>query len=138
MLRLAGERDQLKVVADQVGAPTSAQWLAEIGLEMAGSRVESGIYHAVPDGKTSWHGLAVFAIETAASYGEGIEVRSKNIHPIPAKEYLLPAKRPYNSRLNNDKLKKALSKMAFTGQYPHWRDQVEQYVKQYVKQSLKS
>jgi dTDP-4-dehydrorhamnose reductase len=138
MLRLAGERDQLKVVADQVGAPTSAHWLAEIGLEMAGSRVESGIYHAVPDGKTSWHGLAVFAIETTASYGEGIEVRSKNIYPIPATEYPLPSKRPYNSRLNNDKLKKALSEMAFTGQYPHWRNQVEQYVKEYVKQLSKS
>jgi dTDP-4-dehydrorhamnose reductase len=138
MLRLAAERDQLKVVADQVGVPTSAQWLAEIGLQMVGSRVGSGIYHAVPDGETSWHGLAVFAIETAASYGEGIEIRSENIHPIPATEYPLPAKRPYNSRLNNQKLKKALSDMAFTGQYPHWRTQVEQYVIDFVESSLKS
>ncbi len=84
MLRLAVERDQLKVVADQVGAPTSAEWLAEVGVQMAGSRVESGIYHAVPDGEVSWHGLAVFAIETAASYGEGIELKSENILPIPA------------------------------------------------------
>jgi dTDP-4-dehydrorhamnose reductase len=138
MLRLAAERDQLKVVADQVGAPTSAQWLAEIGVQIAGSRVESGIYHAVPDGETSWHGLAVFAIETAASSGEGIEVRSENILPIPATDYPVPAKRPYNSRLSNAKLKKALSEMAFTGQYPHWQEQVEAYVKEYVSNSLKS
>ncbi len=138
MLRLAVERDQLKVVADQVGVPTSAQWLAEIGVQIAGSRVESGIYHAVPDGETSWHGLAVFAIETAASCGQGIEIKSQNIQAIPATGYPLPAKRPYNSRLNNDKLKKALSEMAFTGQYPHWREQVEQYVKECVEQSLKS
>jgi dTDP-4-dehydrorhamnose reductase len=138
ILRLAAEREQLKVVADQVGVPTSAQWLAEIGVQMAGSRVESGIYHAVPDGETSWHSLAVFAIETAASYGEGIELRAENIHPILATEYPLPAKRPYNSRLNNQKLKKALSEMAFTGQYPHWLGQVEQYVKEYVEQALKS
>ncbi len=138
MLRLAGERDQLKVVADQVGAPTSAQWLAEVGVQMVGSRVESGIYHAVPDGETSWHSLALFAIETAASYGEGIEVKSENILPIPATDYLVPAKRPYNSRLNNQKLKKALSNMAFTGQYPHWQGQVEDYVKDYVTSSLKS
>jgi dTDP-4-dehydrorhamnose reductase len=138
MLRLAGERDQLKVVADQVGAPTSAQWLAEVGVQMAGSRLESGIYHAVPDGEVSWHGLAVFAIETAASCGEGIEVKSENILPIPATDYPLPAARPYNSRLSNQKLKKALSEMAFTGQYPHWRDQVEKYVKQVVEESLKS
>jgi dTDP-4-dehydrorhamnose reductase len=138
MLRLAGERDQLKVVADQVGAPTSAQWLAEVGVQMAGSRLESGIYHAVPDGEVSWHGLAVFAIETGASCGEGIEVKSENILPIPATDYQLPAARPYNSRLDNQKLKKALSEMAFTGQYPHWQDQVEKYVKQVVEESLKS
>jgi dTDP-4-dehydrorhamnose reductase len=138
MVRLAAERDQLKVVADQVGTPTSAQWLAEIGLQMAGSRVESGIYHAVPDGETSWHGLAVFAIETAASSGEGIEVRSENILPIPATDYPVPAKRPYNSQLSNAKLKKALSEMAFAGQYPDWQEQVEAYVKEYVSNSLKS
>jgi dTDP-4-dehydrorhamnose reductase len=138
MLRLASERDQLKVVSDQVGAPTSAQWLAEVGVQMAGSRVESGIYHAVPDGEVSWHGLAVFAIETAASCGEGIELKSENILPIPATDYPVPAARPYNSRLSNQKLKKALSEMAFTGQYPHWRDQVEKYVKQVVEESLKS
>jgi dTDP-4-dehydrorhamnose reductase len=138
MLRLAGERDQLKVVADQVGAPTSAQWLAKVGVQMVGSRLESGIYHAVPDGEVHWHALAVFAVETAASYGEGIEVKSENILPIPATDYPVPATRPYNSRLSNQKLKKALSEMAFTGQYPHWRDQVEKYVKQVVEESLKS
>ncbi len=138
ILRLAGERDQLKVVADQVGAPTSAQWLAQVGVQIAGSRIESGIYHAVPDGDVSWYALAVFAIETAASYGEGIELKSENILPIPATDYPVPAARPYNSRLSNQKLKKALSEMAFTGQYPHWRDQVEKYVKQVVEESLKS
>jgi dTDP-4-dehydrorhamnose reductase len=109
-----------------------------VGIQITGSRVESGIYHTVPDGETSWHGLAVFAIETAASCGEGIVVKSENINPIPAIEYSLPAKRPYNSRLKNDKLKKALSEMTFTGQYPHWQEQVEQYVKQIVIESLKS
>jgi dTDP-4-dehydrorhamnose reductase len=138
MLRLAAERDQLKVVADQVGVPTSAQWLAEIGVQMAGSRLKSGIYHAVPDGETSWHGLAVFAIEAAANCGEGIEIKSENIQPISATEYPLPAKRPYNSRLNHQKLKKALSEMAYTNQYPHWQEQVEAYVRNYVEQSLKS
>jgi dTDP-4-dehydrorhamnose reductase len=138
MLRLASERDQLKVVADQVGAPTSAQWLAKVGVQIAGSRVESGVYHAVPDGETSWHGLAVFAIETAATSGEGIEVKSENILPIPATDYPVPARRPYNSRLSNAKLKKALSEMAFTTQYPHWQEQVETYVKEYVSNSLKS
>jgi dTDP-4-dehydrorhamnose reductase len=138
ILRLAVERDQLKVVADQIGAPTSAQWLAEVGIQIAGSRVESGIYHAVPDGETTWHGLAVFAIETAVTAGEGIELKSENILPISATDYPLPAKRPNNSGLNNAKLKKALSEMAFTNQYPHWQEQVEAYVKEYVTTSLRS
>ncbi len=138
MLRLAAERDQLKVVADQVGAPTSAQWLAEISVQMAGARVESGVYHVVPDGETSWHGLAIFAIQTAAGCGEDIKVRSENILPIPASDYPLPAKRPYNSRLSNAKLKKALSGMVFTDEYPNWQKQVEAYVKEYVSNSLKS
>ncbi len=138
MLRLASECDQLKVVGDQVGAPTSAQWLAEVGVQIAGSRVASGIYHAVPDGQTSWHGLAVFAIETAATCGEGIEVKSEKILPIPATDYPVPARRPYNSRLSNAKLKKALSEIAFTTEYPNWQEQVQAYVKEYVSNSLKS
>jgi dTDP-4-dehydrorhamnose reductase len=138
MLKLASERDSLKVVADQVGAPSSATWLAEIGVQLAGGGVASGIYHAVPDGEVSWHGLAIFAIEVAASYGEGLELKSEDIQAIPAKDYPLRATRPYNSRMNNQKLKKVLSDMAFTGQYPHWQEQVDCYVKNIVKESLKS
>ncbi len=137
MLRLADEKDQLKVVADQVGVPTSAQWLAEVGIQMAGSSLESGIYHVVPDDEVSWHGLAVFAIETAAIFGESIALKPENILPIPATDYPVPAARPHNSRLDNQKLKKALLEMGFTGQYPHWREQVERYVKQIVEESLK-
>ena len=132
MLRLARERDQLKVVSDQVGAPTSAQWLAEIGVQMAGSRVRSGIYHAVPDGETSWHDLALFAIKTAASCGPGILVKTENILPILSTDYPMPAKRPYNSRLTNQKLKKALSSMGSADQYPHWQTQVEGYIRDHV------
>jgi dTDP-4-dehydrorhamnose reductase len=142
MLRLAGERDQLKVVADQVGVPTSAGWLAEVGVHLAGlgsrSEVASGVYHAVPDGEVSWHGLSVFVIESAASCGEEVEVKSDNILPIPAADYPLPAPRPYNSRLNNGKLKKVLADTGFTGQYPQWQDQVSEYVSRIIKESLKS
>jgi dTDP-4-dehydrorhamnose reductase len=129
MLRLAGEREQLKVAADQIGAPISAQWLAQVGAQMAGSRVESGIYHAIPDCEISWHGLVVFAIETSATAGEGIELKSENILSIPAIDYLLSAKRPYNFCLSNVKLKKSLSEIDFTEQYPHWQKQVKAYVK---------
>jgi dTDP-4-dehydrorhamnose reductase len=138
MLKLAGERDSLKVVADQVGVPSSATWLAQIGVQLAGSKVASGVYNAVPDGEVSWHGLAMFAIEAGAAYGGGLELKSECIQAIPAKDYPLPAIRPYNSRMSNMKLKKVLSEMAFTGQYPHWREQVDCYVEKIVKESLKS
>jgi dTDP-4-dehydrorhamnose reductase len=138
IFRLAAEQDQVKVVNDQVGVPSSAQWLAEITVRIISSRIESGMYHAVPDGETSWYGLALFAIEIAATAGESIQVKSENILPIPAIDYPLPAKRPHNSRLNNAKLKQVLSQMAFTGQYPHWQEQVEAYVKNCVVKSLKS
>jgi dTDP-4-dehydrorhamnose reductase len=132
ILRLALKSDQLKVVNDQVGAPTSAQWLAEIGVQMAGSSVKSGIYHAVPDGETSWYDLALFAIKTAARCGPGIVVKTENILPILSTDYLMPAKRPYNSRLTNQKLKKALSNMGCADQYPHWQTQVEGYIRDHV------
>ncbi len=138
ILRLAGERNQLKVVADQVGAPTLAQWLAEVGVRIAGSKVESGIYHAVPDGQISWHGLATFVIETAASFAQDIRVKPENILPIPAIDYPVLARRPYNSRLSNAKLKKALLEMAFINQYPHWKEQVEAYVKMHVSNPSKA
>lgn len=138
ILRSACQRDQLEVVADQVGVPTSAKWLAKIAIQMINSELRSGIYHAVPDGETSWHGLAIFAIDIAASVSEAIQVKSENIRPIPATDYLLPGKRPYNSRMNNQKLKQALVQMAFTRHYPHWQEQVTDYVREYVVHSLKS
>ncbi len=137
ILHMSGESDQLKVVANQVGVPTSAQWLAEITLQMVGSKLESGIYHAVPDGETSWYSLAVFAIQSAAAAKGVIQVNSENILPVSAANYPSLARRPSNSRLNNAKLKKALSDMAFISEYPHWDEQVEMYVRDLVRTSLR-
>lgn len=138
ILHLSRENDELKVVKDQVGAPTSAKWLAQVGVQMAASQVESGIYHAVPDGELSRHSLAVFVIKIAASCGYGAKVKSKNILPVLAEYYAMSAKRVYNSRLNNAKLKKAMLEIAPSSQYPHWQEQVEAYVREYVLKSLKS
>lgn len=138
MLRLAAERDTLRIVADQYGAPTSASWLASIAIQMVGSKVDSGIYHAVPDGQTSWHGLAMFVIELARALGEGIKVQSENILPIDSSEYPSVAPRPKNSRMDNTRLKQALSQMAFADQFPSWQDQVSVYVQDFVRDSLKN
>jgi dTDP-4-dehydrorhamnose reductase len=138
ILRLAQEREDLKVVADQYGVPSSAAWLAQIALVLAASRVAGGVYHAVPDGVTSWHGLALFAIETAMQYGESVKTKLECVLPIATEEYPLPAIRPKNSRLNNQKLKQALSQMVCTHTYSNWREEVEVYVRHYVQDSLSS
>jgi dTDP-4-dehydrorhamnose reductase len=135
MLRLVGECEQLNVVADHIGAPTSAKWLAELGLQLACSKIESGIYHAVPDGETSRHSLAVFAIQIAATASDSIKIKLENISPIPATDYPMSAKRPYNSCLNNSKLKRALSERLFANNYPCWQEHVATYVKEYVTTS---
>jgi dTDP-4-dehydrorhamnose reductase len=138
MLGLASQREELKVIQDQRGCPTSSDWLAQITMQLIFSNTTSGVYHTVVDGETSWHGLAMFAIETARKAGEGILVNSESILPIPATAYPLPAPRPKNSCMQNQKLKEALKAMPFSADYPNWETQVERYVMNYVIEKLKS
>jgi dTDP-4-dehydrorhamnose reductase len=135
MLRLAAERSELKVVMDQWGVPTSASWLAELAVQLLGSQAQSGIYHCVPDGETSWHALAVYAIDLASASGHSLALKSENILPIPSSDYVTAAKRPHNSRLNHAKLKRALSEMAGASVYPEWQEHVKSYVQEYVQSS---
>ena len=111
ILRLAKDREELKVIEDQYGVPTSAEWLAQVSLDLAIdaqgalSKFPSGIYHAVPAGETSWHGLASLAVQTALEAGAVLKLDPESIKPIPAVEYPLPAPRPMNSRMSTDKLR---------------------------------
>lgn len=124
MLKLASEREQLKVISDQYGVPTSAEWLAQISLSVLNNATPSGIYHCVPEGETSWYSLAKFAIETAIKEGAIFKIKPELIQAIPANEYPMAASRPYNSRMNNQKLKLALKE-----NFPAWENQVSDYVK---------
>jgi dTDP-4-dehydrorhamnose reductase len=105
ILRLAKERESLKVIADQCGVPTNANWLAEVSLALALDEQHrlkpfpSGIYHAVPLGETTWHDLACFAVEEATGAGAVLKLRPEVIEAIPATDYPLPAPRPMNSRM---------------------------------------
>ena len=138
MLRLAKEKEHLRVVADQYGVPTSADWLAFLAMEFIQSTSPSGIYHAVPDGQTSWHQLALFAIELARKMGQDMTVTAQNVLAISSSEYPVAAPRPKNSCLSNDRLKQVLSDRTITQQFPTWQEQVTSYVKQYVGHALKS
>ena len=129
MLRLAGERDSLNVVADQFGAPTSAELIADVtALAVAAYRraaLADGIYHLTASGATSWHGLASYAIAGAKARGAAIKVDPAQICPIPTEAYPLPAKRPKNSRLDTGKLAAALGL-----HLPDWKIHVDRLIDQ--------
>ena len=120
MLRLAQEREQLKVIDDQIGAPTGAELIADVtalALRAVLQKPEqAGIYHLAAGGEVSWFDYARFVIEQARQRGLPIKVAPEAIEPIPTRAYPLPAKRPHNSRLDTRKLKQS-----FDLALPDWR-----------------
>jgi dTDP-4-dehydrorhamnose reductase len=120
MLRLAASHDTLRVVADQWGAPTSAELIADITAHaIRYMKPElSGIYHLAASGETNWHQYAKFVIEHAATMGAAI--KTTTIEPITTAEYPLPAKRPANSRLDCSKLQSTFNLVL-----PPWQYHVE-------------
>jgi dTDP-4-dehydrorhamnose reductase len=136
MLRLAADREELSVVADQVGAPTSAELIADVtaialgstGLDPDRLRTISGIYHLVAAGETSWHGFARHVIERASANGRPLRASPERIKPIATADYPTPAKRPANSRLNIDKIERT-----FGLQMPHWTTHVDRTVDQWCE-----
>lgn len=111
MLRLAKDRLTLNVIADQIGAPTGADLLADVAtaaLQQVLLRPQlCGIYHLAPTGEVSWHAYAQYTIDYARVLGEQLAVQS--IDPIGTTQYPTPATRPLNSRLNTQKLCNAFS-----------------------------
>jgi dTDP-4-dehydrorhamnose reductase len=109
MLRLAASRTELNVIADQVGAPTGADLLADLTALMARSAMAdpalAGTYHAVAAGATSWHGYARLVIDTARARGVPLTLPADALHAIPTSAYPTPAPRPLNSRLDTRKLR---------------------------------
>ena len=123
MLRLAREREQLSVIADQFGAPTGAELLADVtahALRSVLSEPESsrlaGLYHLVAAGETSWHGFACHVLERAQARGQTLKAGPANVLAIGTADYPTPAKRPFNSRLDTTRLR-----TAFGLHLPDWR-----------------
>ena len=109
MLKLARERDRLTVIADQFGAPTGADLLADLSAHMLRTALQrpevAGTYHAVNAGETSWHGYACHVIEFARALGQPIKVAADGIEAVPTSAFPTPARRPGNSRMNTRKLR---------------------------------
>ncbi len=111
MMRLATEREVLRVVADQRGAPTSARFLADATAhaiaqaqrERRDGIFESGLYHLTAAGETTWHGFACAIVDGMREHPARIEVKARRVDAITSAEYPLPAARPTNSLLANDR-----------------------------------
>jgi dTDP-4-dehydrorhamnose reductase len=121
MLRLAAERDELRVVADQQGRPTAANDLADAMLLVA-SRIRAGApsfgtYHFAGSGETTWHGFAQAHVDEQAP----ITGKKPRVTPITTQAYPTPAKRPANSVLAT-----AAFEHAFGVVPRHWRDGVRE------------
>jgi dTDP-4-dehydrorhamnose reductase len=133
ILRLAAERDNLKIVADQFGAPTSSQSIAEgvvnlLDVWQDDQESQTGIYHFTNTEYTSWHG---FSCEIVTEYNglsklhgwPKLKANVEDIIAISTAEYPTPAARPQNSRLDNTKLKSV-----FKLELPSWQQGLQQVI----------
>jgi len=121
MLKLAAEREALKVIDDQVGAPTGADLLADVTAHaIRAARATptlAGTYHCVAAGETHWHAYASFVIEWARA--RGLPLRATVVEAVPTSAFPTAARRPLNSRLDTRKLRDT-----FGLALPHWQQGV--------------
>jgi len=129
MLRLAAERDELSVISDQIGAPTGADLLADVTAQaiaqVVAGRGETGLFHCVAAGQTSWFDYARFVIEWARTQGMPVKVKSEAIRAVATEAYPTPAQRPRNSRLSTEKLQRV-----FSLTLPPWQHGVERMLRE--------
>jgi dTDP-4-dehydrorhamnose reductase len=125
---LASSRDELRIVADQFGAPTGAALLADTSNHIAERYLRDGrknfpfgLYHLAARGETSWHGFAQHIVAKAAVANSPLQATPERILPITTPEYPTPAARPANSRLDTSKFRSA-----FSLHLPDWTHGVDQ------------
>ena len=111
ILNLARTRPELTVVADQIGAPTSAELIADVTAQTLHRLRKSadllGTYHLTAAGETSWHAYAERLLRLAATKGYALTAAADRVLPITTADFPTPAKRIANSRLATDKLRAA-------------------------------
>ena len=136
IIHLSRNNTELKVISDQFGVPTNSDWLANITKQLINKQlVPSGIYHAVPSGRTTWYEIALHVVTCAEKSGLNLRLATKNILPILSREYHLSARRPLNSCLATAKIQSMLvTPNVFFDM--GWKDQVEIYIKELVCQNL--
>jgi dTDP-4-dehydrorhamnose reductase len=135
MLERAKTSDELKIVADQHGAPTCAAMVANTTAKVLSQVLENpakaefykGIYHLTASGDTTWYDYACYIFEQAQKKGVEFKVQPDKICPVSTEEYAVAAKRPKNSCLNTDKIK-----TVFGVTLPEWKSDVQKLVEEVV------
>ena len=133
ILRLIMEKESLNIVSDQWGSPASASMLADVTFKIVDMIFKGkdfsgyGSYHVTNDGETNWYDYASFIANEAMKLNLKVKCAPDKIHPILTSEYHTAAKRPFNSRLNTDKLKKT-----FMLELPHWESEVKKVLKELI------
>ena len=133
ILRLIQEKDSLNIVSDQWGSPASSSMLADVTFKIVDAILKNknfndyGTYHVTNDGETNWHAYASLIASELIKLNIKVKCAPDKIHPILSSEYPTAAKRPLNSRLNTDKLKKT-----FMLELPHWESEVKRVLKEII------
>jgi len=137
MLKLAQERETLKVINDLIGAPTSAELLADVTAHAirhvrkrpaADASALAGVYHLVASGQTSWFEYAKEVLALANQAQHAIKIIAKEVLPVPTTAFPTAARRPLNSRLNTSKLQ-----TTFDLTLPHWRLGVARMLTEFIE-----
>ena len=133
ILRLITDKESLNIVGDQWGSPASASMLSDVTFKIV-DRIfkdknfnDYGTYHVTNDGETNWFDYASLISSEAMKLHLKVTCAPDKIHPILSSEYPTAAKRPFNSRLNTDKLKKT-----FMLELPHWESEVKKVIKEII------
>lgn len=127
MMRLAMQREELTVVDNQFGAPTSAELIADVTAlaiwAYKRGQMESGLYHLTASGHTSWHGFARYIVQQMIANGLAPTVQPDSVLAIPAADYPTPATRPTYSHLDCSLLQNQLDLVM-----PHWQVHVKRAI----------
>jgi dTDP-4-dehydrorhamnose reductase len=133
ILRLISDKESLNIVGDQWGSPASSSMLGDVTFKIV-DRIfkdknfkDYGTYHVTSDGETNWHAYASLISSEAMKLNLKVTCAPDKIHPILTSEYPTAVKRPSNSRLNTDKLKKT-----FMLELPHWELEVKKVLKEII------
>lgn len=133
ILRLAQERDDVKIVADQFGAPTSAELIADVTAHalkatVGGQIQKNGVYHLTASGRASWFDFACYVLAQAQLMGLTSKIMQGNITSILSEEFPVPAQRPKNSSLNLNKIAQTFGLIM-----PDWKYHTSRTVSQLIK-----